>query len=373
MASLQARAKEFVNEEQPKESAVNASPELQQLADSSARGVEECACAIKDFVECISVFMYFLEIVVPKLAGRSHDGMLRAIAISIVLSIMRLSGREPCFSSIKPLYEIDTLRKAFMYLTYMCATENVSLKASGGSSIKAADEEDVMDELFEEDVKISKPFFSLLNKMLAPASNASLNMVLARFGMLMAIITKDRKDNDTPDVAKGYLERTINAGKSEAPTASITVEPYLALHKVMFVIGQQAARGGNLDFITSLEVTARTLGATSGGRIVGLILLRLRRIGITVIDSFIRYLLVPKHHILSYAPLRSEVFTAMGMIQEVLNAPNPKYYSLTRPNRAGVVSDRQFTQRCPVLAQVALYVRNVHDQPKQVSWYESLG
>ena len=129
----------------------------------------------------------------------------------------------------------------------------------------------------------------------------------------------------------------------------------------MFVIGQQAARGGNLNFVTSLEVTARTLRATPGGRIVGLILLRLRRIGITVLDSFMRYLLVPKHHILSYAPLRTEVFTAMGMIQEVLNAPNPKYYSLTRPNRAGVASDRQFTQKCPILAQVSLYVRNIHE------------
>lgn len=129
----------------------------------------------------------------------------------------------------------------------------------------------------------------------------------------------------------------------------------------MFVISQQAARGGNLNFVTSLEVTARTLRATPGGRIVGLILLRLRRIGITVLDSFMRYLLVPKHHILSYAPLRTEVFTAMGMIQEVLNAPNPKYYSLTRPNRAGVASDRQFTQKCPILAQVWLYVRNIHE------------
>lgn len=126
MASLQARAKEFVSEEHPTDSAVNASPELQQLANSTARGMEECACASQEFVGCISVFMHFLEIVGPKLAGRSHDGMLRAIAISsisIVLSVMKLAGQDPCFSSIKTLYTIDTLRNAFMYLTYMCASE----------------------------------------------------------------------------------------------------------------------------------------------------------------------------------------------------------------------------------------------------------
>ena len=91
MASLQARAKEFVSEEDPTDSVVNASPELQQLANSTAPGMEECACASQEFVGCISVFMHFLEIVGPKLAGRFHDGMLGAIAISIVLSVMKLA------------------------------------------------------------------------------------------------------------------------------------------------------------------------------------------------------------------------------------------------------------------------------------------
>ena len=88
-----------------------------------------------------------------------------------------------------------------------------------------------MTEKFDEE-DISEDFFNLLNKLLTPASNASLNVVLVKFGMLMAVISKDRKETDFPDVAKGYLERTINAYRSESPTTSISVEPCVSLHTV---------------------------------------------------------------------------------------------------------------------------------------------
>lgn len=144
MASLQARAKEFVSEEHPKDSAVNASPELQQLANSTALGDGRmCLCfsRVRWMHKCLHALPRDCwseigwkndprcrhgQLVAYRhipLAARSHDGMLRAIAISIVLSVMKLAGQDPCFSSIKTLYTIDTLRKAFMYLTYMCASE----------------------------------------------------------------------------------------------------------------------------------------------------------------------------------------------------------------------------------------------------------
>ena len=187
MANIQAMAKEFLSEDQPRDTTVAVTEELERLAESLEKGQEECACACKDFIGIISIFLYFLEIVGSKLTGKAQDGMLRTVAISVILSMMKLAGQEPCFSSSSPLYEIKTVKEAFMYLTYMCANADVSLKESGGRAIKASDISKEMTEKFDEE-DISEDFFNLLNKLLTPASNASLNVVLVKFGMLMAVI-----------------------------------------------------------------------------------------------------------------------------------------------------------------------------------------